>query len=163
MTNCHRRPLKTKDQFLSIHCKNLAIEMFKVQNNLAAKIINDLFYNETENYHYLRHCRDFNVSSINLIYHGNESTSYLDPKMLHIAQPEIKEINSLNSFKKSMRKWIPVDCLCWLCKTYISRVGLIWNFKVLWTAYWEIKFVCLKDDFGISISIVLFIKHLVFT
>ena len=43
--------LLTKDGSVSIHHKNIqdvVIEMFKVMNNLAPEIVNDLFDNETE-------------------------------------------------------------------------------------------------------------------
>ena len=50
--------LLTKDGSISIHHKiiqNVAIEMFKVKNSLAPKIVNDLLDNKTENYYNLSH------------------------------------------------------------------------------------------------------------
>ena len=99
---------------------SFSIEMFKVTNNLTPKTINDLFYNETENNYDLRHRRDFKIPFVNSVYHDSESISYLCLKVWDIVPPEIKQINSLNNFKTSIRKWILADCPYRLCRTYIS-------------------------------------------
>ena len=79
--------LLAKDKSVSIHHKNIqdvAIEMFKVKNRLAPKIVNDLFYNETENHYNLRHRTEFRILFVNSIYHGSESISCLGSKIWDI-------------------------------------------------------------------------------
>ena len=44
-----------------------------------------------------------------------------------INSPEIKAIESLAGFKESIKKRKSNDCLCRLCKVFISNVGFISN------------------------------------
>ena len=74
----------TKIGSVSIHRKNiqdLVIETFKVKNNLAPKTVNDLFDNKTGNHYDLRRRKDFKLPFENRVCHGNESISYLGPKI----------------------------------------------------------------------------------
>ena len=59
-----------------------------------------------------------------LIYHGSRVSQYSGPKNWDIYPPEIKQINSVFGFKKSIRKWIPAGCRCRLCRPWFSEVGL---------------------------------------
>ena len=47
------------------------------------------------------------------------------PKIWNILPDEIKQQTSLNSFKKSVKKWKPQDCPCRLCKVYVNGVGFL--------------------------------------
>ena len=38
----------------------------------------------------------------------------------------IKNCNSINKFKNSIKSWKPNECPCILCKIYIAQVGFIW-------------------------------------
>ena len=64
--------------------------------------------------------RDFEVPFVNLFYHGSEGISYAGPKIWDIVLSEIKQINCLHGYKKSVRKRIPTYFACKLCGTYIS-------------------------------------------
>ena len=48
----------------------------------------------------------------------------LGPRILELIPTEIKNIVSLDGFKKAIKKWKPVNCPCRLCKTYIHYVDL---------------------------------------
>ena len=77
--------------------------------------------------HYnLRRCNDFRITSICTVYHGSESISFLGPKIWNILPDEIKQQTSLNSFKKSVKKWKPQDCPCRLCKIYVNGFGFLY-------------------------------------
>ena len=59
--------------------------MFNVKNNLTSKVINYLFYNETENHYNLRRGVEFRIQFVNsvdpcVVHHGRENFSLLDPK-----------------------------------------------------------------------------------
>ena len=51
-------------------------------------------------------------------------------KCWEIFPAKIKEINSVNSFKIEIRKWVPQSCPCRLCKQDISGVFFFWFFLV---------------------------------
>ena len=38
---------------------------------------------------------------------------------------EVKEVSSINSFKKSIKDWYPSNCPCRLCKTDLANISFI--------------------------------------
>ena len=103
----------------------MATEFYKIKNGLSPEIFTGIFARETEPHYNLRLCNDFKIASIRTVYHGSESISFLGPKIWNILPDEIKQKTSLNSFKKSVKKWKPQDCPCRLCKVYINGVGFL--------------------------------------
>ena len=102
--------------------QSLATEMFQIKHGQSPEIVSDIFAQTTQRYNF-RQNRDLRIRFVKLFYHGSESISYLGPKIWEIVPAKIKEINSLNSFKIEIRKWVPQSCPCRLCKQYISDVG----------------------------------------
>ena len=72
-----------------------------------------------------RHRSDFIVPFARTVYHGTKTISYLGPKIWDIVPSELKKAQSLNSFKKSIRKWAPDNCPCRLCKRFVNGVGFM--------------------------------------
>ena len=62
---------------------------------------------------------------VNYIWHSTESVSYLGPKIWDLVPNEIKESESLNAFKFKIKRWIPEECPCRICKIYLGQVGFI--------------------------------------
>ena len=125
--NSSYEELLTKEGSVSIHHRNiqaLAIEFYKIKNGLSPELSTEIFAHETRS-HNLRWCNDFRIPSIRTVYHGSESISFLGPKIWNILPDEIKQQTSLNSFKKSVKKWKPQDCPCRLCKVYVNGVGFL--------------------------------------
>ena len=99
--------------------------MYKVKNEIAPMITANVFTSMPENHYHLRHRSDFIVPFARTVYHGTESISCLGPKIWDIVPSELKEAQSFNSFKKSIRKWIPENCPCRLCKRYVDGIGFM--------------------------------------
>ena len=99
--------------------------MYKVKNEMAPTITANLFNLMPENHCNLRHYGDFRIPFGRTVYHGTESISKLGPKIWDIVPKEFKSLTSLNSFKKSLRKWTPNDCPCRLCKRYLDGIGFL--------------------------------------
>ena len=120
--------LLIKDGTVSIHHRNiqtLATEMFKVKNEMSPEIICDIFTQRINNHYNLRHINHFETPFVRTVYNGTESVSYLGPKIWDIAPEKYKTLNSLSSFKESVKNWVPFKCPCRLCKTYVHGVGFI--------------------------------------
>ena len=51
--------------------------------------------------------------------YGTETVSFLTPKILDLLPKDIiKDSNSLDIFKRKIKKWIPWEHPCKLCKTF---------------------------------------------
>ena len=112
--------LLTKDGSVSIHHRNikaLGTEFCKMKNGLSPELFTEIFTRETESHHNLRRCNNFRIPFVGIFFVG--------PKIWNILPDEIKQQTSLNSFKKSVKKWKPQDCSCRLCKVYIDSVGFL--------------------------------------
>ena len=102
----------------SIYIRNiqrLTIEMFRFYNELLPPLMSNMFKLKAEN--------SYNVRlRITNVYHGTESISYLGPKIWDILSEKLKNIDSLEHFRKEIKTWKSGKCLCRLCKVYIESV-----------------------------------------
>ena len=120
--------LLNKDSSVSIHIRNIqrpAIEMFKSYNGLSPPLMNNIFKLREKNPYNLRHVSDFSIPMINSVYHGTESILFLGPKIWDILPEKLKNIETLEVFKKEIKIWKPDNCLCRLCKVFIEGVGFL--------------------------------------
>ena len=120
--------LLDKDNSVSIHIRNLqtlAIEMYKVVNGSSPLIMNEIFQLREQSRYNLRHQNTFKIPSVNTVYNGTETVSFLGPKLWELIPAKIKELGSLKSFKKAIKNWKPERCPCRICKPYIQHVGFI--------------------------------------
>ena len=55
---------------------------------------------------------------------GDRSLRSFGPIIWNTMLPErLKECASLDSFKESIKSWVPNNCPCELCKTYVPGLG----------------------------------------
>ena len=118
--------LLTKNQSFTIHEQNiqtLAIELYKVVNNISPEIMKFIFPLKNE----LRYSNEniFNTTNIRTVSWGTESLRHIGPKIWKIIPDNIKKLETLNLFKKEIRKWKPINCPCRLCKIFVSGVGFL--------------------------------------
>ena len=117
--------LLNKDCSVSIHHRNLqalATEMFKIHRDLSPDILREIFVLKISLYN-LRRDNTFERRQVHSVYHGTESLSFLGPKIWDLVPLELKQLESLEVFKLKIKKWIPLECPCRLCQTYIQQVG----------------------------------------
>ena len=72
-----------------------------------------------------RNKRKFHSKSIKFVTFGTEKLSHLAPKIWELVPVEIKNVDSVASFKRAIKKWKPINCPCRLCQTYVFQVGLV--------------------------------------
>ena len=110
--------LLDKDNSVIIHHRNirtLAIETYKFLQGLSPPLFNEIFVERELSYR----------RRVNSVRYGTESVSFLAPKIWDILPKEIKDSKTLNVFKTKIKKWVPRECPCRLCKTYVPQVGFI--------------------------------------
>ena len=120
--------LLEKDDSVTIHIRNLqtlATEMYKVMKGDSTETMKEIFRIREENGYNLRHQNIFKRPIVNSVYNDTETVSFLRPKIWELISTGIKELVSLNGFKKVIEKWKPVNSPCRLGKTCIHHVGFI--------------------------------------
>ena len=73
----------------------------------------------------LRSGSQFHQPSANTVWNGQETTSYLGPKIWNMVPEEMKQKSSLFAFKREIKQWVPDNCPCRICKNYLPNIGLI--------------------------------------
>ena len=119
--------LLNKDNSVSIHRRNLqalATEMFKIHRGFSPDILSEKFVPKIGLYN-LRRNNTFERRQVHFVYHGTESLSFLGPKIWDLVPLELKQLESLEVFKLKIKKWIPFEWPCRLCRTYIQHVGFV--------------------------------------
>ena len=119
--------LLSEGRSFTVHQKNvqkLAIEMYKVKNELCPKIMLYLFKEVTHPYN-LRICLICGSYKIKTVRYGTETITYLDPKIWSIIPDEIRESASSETFLQKTKLWKPNICPCRSCKKYIANVGFV--------------------------------------
>ena len=119
--------LLEKDNAVKIHDRNLQIlatEMFKVKLGMAPVTMNDVFCIRKNDYN-TRKADEFQSHCVKTVHYGTETASFLGPKLWSILANEYKRIININDFKSKIKSWVPQNCPCRLCKTYIHHVGFV--------------------------------------
>ena len=121
--------LLEQDKSVSLHTRNLqmlATEMFRVHRSMSPPSFSELFRWRDICYS-LRSNSNSVMSNVKSVFHGSEIISYLGLLIRDIAPLELKQLTSLNAFKKSIEKRQPKSCPWRLRKQYILNLGFISN------------------------------------
>ena len=115
--------LLLRDKSVSIHHRNVqkvAIEMFKVKNNLCPEFIKSLFCQiDTRT----RSNASFRRPNVRTVYMGDQSFRSFGPIVWDTMIPQsLKAISELDEFKKKISIWVPNNCACRLCKDYVADI-----------------------------------------
>ena len=103
----------------------LAVEMFKVLKQETPEIMGEVIPLKIRNEYDFRAPRQFNSRKIKTVHYGNNSIAFLAPKIWAIVPNEIKESSTIAQFQRKIKKWIPSDCPCRLCKKYVPNLGFL--------------------------------------
>ena len=67
-------------------------------------------------------CKTRNVRTVA---YGTETITFMGPKIWSLIPDDLKEIESLDEFKRKIKFWKPDNCPCRICKTYVSGLGFV--------------------------------------
>ena len=107
---------------------------------------------EVKNRNYNFH-HDFLIKrcKIRSVYYGTETASFIGPKIWGTLPNSCKDATLLKSFKVNLKKWIPGNCPCRLCKTYstcrvqtcrVQRVSFKGSSKTQLNLRLRLRFLC---------------------
>ena len=114
--------------FVTIHHRNiqlLAIELYKFKHPLSPDIMQEIFKKKQYVGPKLRSQTDFKLPKVKSVHVGTDSLGFLDPKIWNIVPDTLKGITSLEIFNREIKKWVPANCPCRICKSYIQGIGYI--------------------------------------
>ena len=60
--------------------------------------------------------------------YGLKTLSYRSPQLWSLLPEKIKEVESLELFKREVRTWICDDCPCRLCKPYLQKIEFLLDY-----------------------------------
>ena len=98
--------LRNKDNSVSIHYNNihgLAIELYKIANDMSPKIMSKVFKLKDTPCYYLRHTLQFSTDPIHSAYNETESASYLDQRFGKKYLQKLKIRNLLMGLKEKSK------------------------------------------------------------
>ena len=110
---------------MSIHHENIhvvAIELFKVYTKTSPEVMQEVFQIKDQGDYFLRNQRDFVIPTIKSVNYGLESIRFLGPKIWESLPNNLKNKESIKSFKK---EWKPKLCPCRLCKRYLQNIDYL--------------------------------------
>ena len=85
--------------------------------------MHEVFQIKDQGHYFLRHKRDFVIPTVKLVNYGLESIRFLGPKSLESLPNNLKNKESIESFK-IIKKWKPESSPCRLCNTYLQDYRL---------------------------------------
>ena len=119
--------LLAKDNSRTVHQRNLqklVTELFKVKIGVAPDIMKEIFQVEERPYNF-RHNVFVKRHNVKSVRYGTETASFLAPKLWDMIPEECKNETSVNAFKEKIKTWVPDNCPCRICKTYVQNLGFL--------------------------------------
>ena len=104
---------------------------------ISPALLNEVFVPRQCNYE-LRGNKFLERIRVTSVIYGTESISSLALKISEILPNEIKDSDTPN-FKAKIKKWVPVECPCRLCKIYLPQAGFILEVETTLAFHFQCK------------------------
>ena len=79
--------------------------MFKVSNNYSNSLMSEIF-DKQNNVYDIRNPSEFVRQNVRSVFNGTESISFLGPKIWDVVPSELKQLETVNVFKREIKKWV---------------------------------------------------------
>jgi len=94
--------------------RNMALETFKILNDLAPPVLKDLVVKKETRYNF-RYSNILHVPSINTTTYGKRSFRYAAPVLWNSLPEHVRSITNFSHFKNQILNWDGGDCKCSAC------------------------------------------------
>ena len=93
----------------------MAIETFKILNNLAPPVLSNLLQKKTQTYNF-RYSNILQIPSVQTTSYGKKSFRYAAPVLWNSLPESFRKITNFNQFKNQVSFWNGKKCTCLACK-----------------------------------------------
>ena len=106
--------------------QTLLVEIFKIKKVFAPLIMKPILKGRNNAYN-VRNFQEFETERKRTVYFGLETISYRSPQLWSLFPEHMRQFNSLDQFKRSVRQWVCDTCPCRLCKVYLPKCQIFIN------------------------------------
>ena len=111
----------------TVHIRNIKVlmtEIYKFLNDLSPPIMSDIFEKHEDHYS-LRNPRSLASKRKMTTIYGIDTIAFRGPQIWHSLPQDIKNSESLNSFKSNIKRYGNLTYHCKICRTFVPCVGYI--------------------------------------
>ena len=116
-----------RDNAVRIHIRNLQLlmtEVYKTKWELNPSFMKQIFVEKRSSYG-LRGCHDLLLPQVRTTCNGLETISFRGCRLWQALPNDIKQSETLSSFKRRIKVWRGVECNCRLCRPFVAQVGFL--------------------------------------
>ena len=73
----------------------------------------------------VRNFQEFDREGKRTVYFGLETLSLRSPQLWSLMPEHMRQLNSIDQFKRRVRQWVGNTCRCRFCKVYLQNVGFL--------------------------------------
>ena len=104
--------------------QTLLIEIFKIKKGFAPLIMGSILKGGNNTYN-VRNFQEFETERKRTVYFGLETISYRSPQLWSLLPEHMRQLNSIDQFKRSVRQWVCNTCPCRLYKVCLQNVRFL--------------------------------------
>ena len=115
------------DNAVPIHIRNLQLLMIKVYKTkweLNPTFIKEIFIENHFTYGF-RSCNNLLLPQARTTCYGLETVSFLGSRLWRALPNDMKQSDTLSSFKRRIKSWKGEECNCRLCRPFMAQVGFL--------------------------------------
>ena len=116
-----------RDNAVPIHIRNLQLlmtEIYKTKWELNPSFMKEIFVEKHSPYG-LRSCHNLLLPQVRTTCYGLETISFLGCRLWQALPNDMKQSDTLSSFKRKIKTWKGEECNCRLCRPFVAQVGFL--------------------------------------